>query len=36
MDPDNPPSEKDYNVYFQTLNDGITGKESLEQTPVSV
>ncbi|XP_047972293.1 protein HIGH CHLOROPHYLL FLUORESCENCE PHENOTYPE 173, chloroplastic [Salvia hispanica] len=36
VDPENPPPEKDYDVYFQTLKDGITGKESLEQTPVSV
>ncbi|KAL3851411.1 hypothetical protein ACJIZ3_013293 [Penstemon smallii] len=36
VDPENPPPEKDYNVYFQTLKDGITGKESLEQTPVPV
>ncbi|KAL1560352.1 protein HIGH CHLOROPHYLL FLUORESCENCE PHENOTYPE 173, chloroplastic [Salvia divinorum] len=36
VDPENPPPEKDYNVYFQTLKDGITGKENLEQTPVSV
>lgn len=36
VDPENPPPEKDYNVYFQTLKDGVTGKESLEQTPVAV
>ena len=36
VDPENPPPEKDYNVYFQTLKDGITGKESLERTPVPV
>ncbi|CAA3011853.1 Hypothetical predicted protein [Olea europaea subsp. europaea] len=36
VDPENPPPEKDYNVYFQTLKDGITGKESLEQTAVPV
>ncbi|KAG6419282.1 hypothetical protein SASPL_121498 [Salvia splendens] len=36
VDPENPPPEKDYNVYFKTLKDGITGKQSLEQTPVSV
>ncbi|KAK6124178.1 hypothetical protein DH2020_042087 [Rehmannia glutinosa] len=35
VDPENPPPEKDYNVYFKTLKDGITGKESL-QTPVPV
>lgn len=33
VDPENPPPEKDYNVYFKTLKDGITGKEILE--PVS-
>lgn len=36
VDPENPPPEKDYTVYFQTLKDGVTGKESLEQTPVPV
>ncbi|KAK4399270.1 hypothetical protein Sango_1402500 [Sesamum angolense] len=36
VDPDNPPPEKDYNLYFQTLKEGITGKESLGQTPVPV
>ncbi|XP_075496799.1 protein HIGH CHLOROPHYLL FLUORESCENCE PHENOTYPE 173, chloroplastic [Primulina tabacum] len=36
VDPENPPAEKDYNVYFQNLKDGVTGKESLEQTPVPV
>ncbi|KAK2975169.1 hypothetical protein RJ640_017382 [Escallonia rubra] len=36
VDPENPPPEKDYNVYFKTLKDGITGKEILEQTPVAV
>ncbi|KAL6282506.1 hypothetical protein ACE6H2_013435 [Prunus campanulata] len=36
VDPQNPPPEKDYNVYFKTLNDGITGKEILEQDPVPV
>ncbi|CAL8148071.1 unnamed protein product [Prunus armeniaca] len=30
------PPEKDYNVYFKTLKDGITGKEILEQDPVPV
>ncbi|CAI9087220.1 OLC1v1021240C1 [Oldenlandia corymbosa var. corymbosa] len=35
VDPSNPPPEKDYNVYFKTLKDGITGKESLEKTPVT-
>ncbi|XP_034225709.1 uncharacterized protein LOC117635513 [Prunus dulcis] len=36
VDPQNPPPEKDYNVYFKTLKDGITGKEILEQDPVPV
>lgn len=36
VDPSNPPPEKDYNVYFKTLKDGITGKEVLDQkTPVA-
>ncbi|XP_010316841.1 protein HIGH CHLOROPHYLL FLUORESCENCE PHENOTYPE 173, chloroplastic isoform X2 [Solanum lycopersicum] len=36
VDPENPPPEKDYNEFFKTLKDGITGKESLEKTPISV
>ncbi|CAB4318761.1 unnamed protein product [Prunus armeniaca] len=36
VDPQNPPPEKDYNVYFKTLKDGIIGKEILEQDPVPV
>lgn len=36
VDPENPPPEKDYDVYFKTLKDGITGKELLEQTPSPV
>jgi len=36
VDPENPPPEKDYNIYFKTLKDGITGKELLEQIPVPV
>lgn len=36
VDPQNPPPEKDYNVYFKTLKDGITGKEILEKSPVPV
>ncbi|XP_038895271.1 protein HIGH CHLOROPHYLL FLUORESCENCE PHENOTYPE 173, chloroplastic isoform X1 [Benincasa hispida] len=36
VDPENPPPEKDYNVYFKTLKDGITGKELLEQSPAPV
>ncbi|XP_012091820.1 protein HIGH CHLOROPHYLL FLUORESCENCE PHENOTYPE 173, chloroplastic [Jatropha curcas] len=34
VDPQNPPPEKDYNEYFKTLKDGITGKEYLERSPV--
>uniref|UniRef100_A0A803PQ02 Uncharacterized protein n=1 Tax=Cannabis sativa TaxID=3483 RepID=A0A803PQ02_CANSA len=36
VDPENPPPEKDYDVYFKNLKDGITGKEILEQTPLPV
>lgn len=36
VDPENPPPEKDYDVYFSTLKDGITGKEALEKSPVPV
>ncbi|CAL9014331.1 unnamed protein product, partial [Prunus brigantina] len=36
LDPQYPPPEKDYNVYFKTLKDGITGKEILEQDHVPV
>ncbi|CAK7350378.1 unnamed protein product [Dovyalis caffra] len=36
VDPENPPPEKDYNIYFKNLKDGITGKELLEQSPVLV
>lgn len=36
VDPENPPPERDYDVYFKTLKDGITGKEVLEQSPVDV
>ncbi|KAH1055945.1 hypothetical protein J1N35_034010 [Gossypium stocksii] len=36
VDPENPPPEKDYNIYFQMLKDGITGKESLEQGAIAV
>ena len=36
VDPENPPPEKDYNEYFKNLKDGITGKEALEQSNVSV
>lgn len=34
IDPENPPLEKDYDVFFKTLKEGITGKELLEQNPV--
>lgn len=34
VDPENPPPEKDYDVYFKTLKNGITGKEILEKSPV--
>ncbi|KAK8461367.1 hypothetical protein SEVIR_1G024400v4 [Setaria viridis] len=33
IDPSNPPPEKDYEVYFKELKEGITGKEALEVTP---
>ncbi|KAF9590806.1 hypothetical protein IFM89_038398 [Coptis chinensis] len=36
VDPENLPPEKDYDTYFKTLKDGITGKEALEQSPVLV
>ncbi|GMN43498.1 hypothetical protein TIFTF001_012688 [Ficus carica] len=36
VDPENPPAEKDYNIYFKNLKDGITGKEALEQSPLPV
>ncbi|KMZ70557.1 NADH:ubiquinone oxidoreductase complex I intermediate-associatedprotein 30 [Zostera marina] len=36
VDPSNPPPEKDYDTYFKTLKDGITGKEALEGNPVPV
>ncbi|XP_022723877.1 uncharacterized protein LOC111280717 [Durio zibethinus] len=36
VDPENPPPKKDYNIYFKTLKDGITGKESLEQSAIAV
>ncbi|KAK7400184.1 hypothetical protein VNO78_11384 [Psophocarpus tetragonolobus] len=32
----NPPPEKDYDIYFKNLKEGITGKEALQQNPVSV
>ncbi|XP_074272376.1 protein HIGH CHLOROPHYLL FLUORESCENCE PHENOTYPE 173, chloroplastic isoform X2 [Silene latifolia] len=35
VDPENPPPEKDYDVYFKTLKEGITGKEQLEPSPVA-
>ncbi|CAM0946061.1 unnamed protein product [Alopecurus aequalis] len=36
IDPSNPPPEKDYEVYFKELKEGITGKEALEGTPALV
>ncbi|XP_020250773.1 uncharacterized protein At2g34460, chloroplastic-like [Asparagus officinalis] len=36
VDPSNPPPEKDYDVYFNTLKEGITGKEALEGNLVPV
>ncbi|KAF2302991.1 hypothetical protein GH714_012352 [Hevea brasiliensis] len=36
VDPENPPPEKDYNEYFKTLKDGVTGKEYLERSAVPV
>ncbi|XVF25611.1 hypothetical protein REPUB_Repub13aG0226900 [Reevesia pubescens] len=36
VDPENLPPEKDYNIYFKTLKDGVTGKESLEQSAIAV
>lgn len=36
IDPANPPPEKDYEVYFKELKEGITGKEALEATPAQV
>ncbi|KAJ6707204.1 COMPLEX I INTERMEDIATE-ASSOCIATED PROTEIN 30 [Salix viminalis] len=36
VDLENPPQEKDYEIYFKDLKDGITGKELLEQSPVPV
>ncbi|KAL8103524.1 hypothetical protein AgCh_027925 [Apium graveolens] len=36
VDPENPPPKKDYDMYFSTLKDGITGKEALEKSPVPV
>eukprot|EP00262_Sarcandra_glabra_P013922 TRINITY_DN394_c0_g1_i1.p1 TRINITY_DN394_c0_g1~~TRINITY_DN394_c0_g1_i1.p1 ORF type:complete len:621 (-),score=100.40 TRINITY_DN394_c0_g1_i1:157-1965(-) len=36
IDPENPPPEKDYNIYFKGLKDGITGKEVLEASPTLV
>ncbi|KAH9621518.1 hypothetical protein KSS87_002325 [Heliosperma pusillum] len=35
VDPENPPPEKDYDVYFKTLKEGITGKEQLEPSPLA-
>lgn len=31
VDPTNPPPEKDYEIYFKNLKEGITGKEALQE-----
>jgi hypothetical protein len=36
VDPENPPPEKDYDIYFKNLKEGITGKEALQQNPIPV
>ncbi|MED6216443.1 hypothetical protein PIB30_007787 [Stylosanthes scabra] len=37
VDPANPPPEKDYEIYFKDLKEGITGKEALQQgSPIPV
>uniref|UniRef100_A0A0C9QM13 TSA: Wollemia nobilis Ref_Wollemi_Transcript_25367_2180 transcribed RNA sequence n=1 Tax=Wollemia nobilis TaxID=56998 RepID=A0A0C9QM13_9CONI len=36
IDPNNPPPEKDYEVFFRSLKKGITGKEALDRSPVAV
>ena len=36
VDPENPPPEKDYDIYFKSLKEGITGKEALQQSPTPV
>ncbi|KAH9314728.1 hypothetical protein KI387_023355, partial [Taxus chinensis] len=36
VDPNNPPSDKDYEIFFQSLKKGITGKEALDRSPVTV
>ncbi|RLN08825.1 uncharacterized protein C2845_PM11G19840 [Panicum miliaceum] len=36
IDPANPPPEKDYEVYFKELKEGITCKEALDATPAQV
>ncbi|CAI0475797.1 unnamed protein product [Linum tenue] len=36
VDPENPPPENDYDVYFKSLKDGVTGKELLDRSPVPV
>ncbi|CAL5214190.1 unnamed protein product [Lathyrus oleraceus] len=36
VDPENPPPEKDYDIYFKSLKEGITGKEALQQNPIPV
>ncbi|KAL4204504.1 hypothetical protein AMTRI_Chr01g110210 [Amborella trichopoda] len=36
VNPNTPPPEKDYDVYFKALEEGITGKEALERSPMPV
>ncbi|CAJ2677352.1 unnamed protein product [Trifolium pratense] len=36
VDPENPPPEKDYDIYFKDLKEGITGKEALQENPIPV
>lgn len=36
VDPANPPPEKDYDIYFKNLKEGITGKEALQESPLPV
>lgn len=36
VDPENPPAQKDYDMYFKNLKDGITGKEVSKESPVLV
>lgn len=36
IDPNNPPAEKNYDIFFLSLKKGITGKEALEKSPIAV